>query len=167
LEDHWNDGELQKLMLSGNYDYVVVQQGPSSQSEGKHMLIDYGAKIKALCDKHNSQLVFFMVWPSKHYYHTFHGVINNYKLAAKMNHALVSPAGTVWKAYDLEKNLENLYSDDDFHPSKTGTFLASLTLFKTIYPDKDLKDLSFEKSKTWVPDKESFNTMIRLINNIE
>ncbi|MFV0573711.1 MAG: hypothetical protein ACK5M1_14990 [Xanthomarina gelatinilytica] len=51
LEDHWEEGKLQKLINTGTYDYVIVQQGPSSQNEGKLMLIDYGKKIKALCPK--------------------------------------------------------------------------------------------------------------------
>ena len=38
LKDHWNEGELQSLIKSGNFDFVVVQQGPSSQAEGRAML---------------------------------------------------------------------------------------------------------------------------------
>lgn len=166
LEDHWEEGKLQKLINTGTYDYIIVQQGPSSQNEGKLMLIDYGKKIKALCSKKNSQLVFFMVWPSKYYANTFDGVIQNYLLASQINKALVSPAGEVWKAYELENNLENLYGVDGFHPSKTGSFLSALTLFKTIYPDKNLEDLSFQNSKTWVADKRSYMAIIALIDTI-
>ena len=34
LVDHLDDGEVQKQIRSGKYDYVIVQQGPSSQEEG-------------------------------------------------------------------------------------------------------------------------------------
>src|SRR5690606_14116226 len=166
LEDHWMEGKLQKLINTGTYDYVIVQQGPSSQNEGKHMLIDYGKKIKALCSKNNSQLVFFMVWPSKYYANTFDGVIQNYILASEINKALVSPAGVVWKTYELANILETLSGVDGFHPSKPGSFVSALTLFKTIYPDKNLKDLSFQKSKKWVKDKTSFKAIIVLIDII-
>ena len=46
LVDHLHDGTFQKLMAKGKYDYVIVQQGPSSQSEGKKMLIEDGAIIE-------------------------------------------------------------------------------------------------------------------------
>ena len=165
LIDHWNDGKLQKYIKTGSFNYVIIQQGPSSQNEGKQMLLEDGAKIKALCETHGSQLVYFMVWPSKHYYYTFDGVIANHELAANKNRALLSPAGIIWKTYDTYKDLENLYSTDDFHPSKTGSFLAALTLFSTIYPNKKLSDLSYKSSKTWVTSEKSFDTIIKLINN--
>jgi len=164
LEDHWNDGKIQKLINRGKFDYIIIQQGPSSQNVGKEMLIDYGTKIKTICDKKGSQLVFFMVWPSKNYYYTFNGVIANYKLAAEINDALLFPVGEIWQAYDEIKNLESLYSIDGFHPSKTGSFLSALTMFKTIYPNKDLNTLTFENSKNWVTNKDSFNAIIKLIN---
>lgn len=164
LEDHWNDGKIQKLINKGEFDYIIIQQGPSSQNEGKQMLIDYGSKIKRLTDKNGSQLVYFMVWPSKNYYYTFNGVIANHKLAAEINDALLFPVGEIWKSYDETKSEESLYSIDGFHPSKTGSFLSALTMFKTIYPNKDLNTLSFENSKTWVTNNDSFNTIIKLIN---
>ncbi|WP_298900027.1 SGNH/GDSL hydrolase family protein [uncultured Psychroserpens sp.] len=165
LVDHLKEGKLQKLLKTGTFDYVIVQQGPSSQNEGKQMLLNDGAKIKVLCDDNGSQLAFFMVWPSKYYYHTFDAVIANHKLAAKTNNALLCPVGELWKAYDTVKGLETLYSTDDFHPSKAGSFLAALTIFNTIYPDKTLKDLPFEMSQTWMTSKDSFHSIIKLINN--
>ncbi len=63
--DHWDDGEVQKLIQSEKYDYVVVQQGPSSQDEGRRMLIEDGARYQKLCQNHGTQLVYFMVWPSR------------------------------------------------------------------------------------------------------
>ncbi|PWI31718.1 hypothetical protein DI383_02560 [Flavobacteriaceae bacterium LYZ1037] len=164
LEDHWNDGKIQKIMNKEHFNYVIIQQGPSSQMEGKNTLIEFGSKIKALCSKNGSQLIYFMVWPSKHYYTTFNGVIENHKLAAKTNNALLSPVGEIWQAYNNINGLKSLYGLDGFHPSKTGSFLSALILFKTMYPNFNLNDLSFENSNSWVTNKESYNTMIELIN---
>src|SRR5687767_1414311 len=35
LEDHWNDGRMEDLIDEKKYDFVVIQQGPSSQEEGR------------------------------------------------------------------------------------------------------------------------------------
>lgn len=61
LEDHWLQGKLQKLIASGRFDIVVVQQGPSSQADGREMLLTYGSKLKRLCEKNDVVLAFFMV----------------------------------------------------------------------------------------------------------
>lgn len=59
--DHWDDGEVQKQISTVNYDYVIIQQGPSSQAFGREILFEYGAKYKSLCNKNGAKLCYFMV----------------------------------------------------------------------------------------------------------
>jgi hypothetical protein len=132
LEDHWNDGELQILIAKGNYDYVVVQQGPSSQADGKAMLLDYGARIKTLCDKQDTKLAFYMVWPARVNYHTFAGVITNYSLAASHTNSILCPVGQVWKNhFDSTQDFSN-YGADGFHPSLAGSQRAAAVIFESL-----------------------------------
>jgi hypothetical protein len=35
LEDHWNNGEARKALANGNWDFVVMQQGPSAFPESQ------------------------------------------------------------------------------------------------------------------------------------
>jgi len=132
LGDHWNDGELRNLIAHGNYDYVVVQQGPSSQADGKTMLLDYGVRIKALCDSQDTKLAFYMVWPARVNYHTFAGVIANYSLAASQTNSILCPVGQVWKDYfDSTQNF-SYYGADGFHPSLTGSQRAAAIIFESL-----------------------------------
>lgn len=125
IEDHWNDGKVQKLISSKKYDFVVIQQGPSSQSDGRKMLIEYGKKYNSLCKLNKAKLCYFMVWPSLNYYHTFDDVIKNHKDAATINNSILIPVGEVWKQYiDSTKNNE-FYGSDGFHPSVKGSQVAS------------------------------------------
>lgn len=133
IEDHWNDGKVQELIANGVYDFVILQQGPSSQPDGRKMLIDYGAKFKTVCDKHDAQLSFYMVWPSLNYYSTFEGVINNYREAANVNEAILCPVGEVWKAFiDTEKNYD-YYGPDGFHPSLKGSQAAAEVIVRSLF----------------------------------
>ncbi len=161
--DHINNGKLQKILEKKPFDYLIIQQGPSSQTEGKGMLIEDGAKMKVLCDKYKIKLGYYMVWPSVRYYHTFDKVIENHTLAAKQNNALLFSVGSVWKDYNTYKNKETLYNFDNFHPSKVGSFLAALTIFHQLHPTKNLHQLPFKKYKKWVTDKDSFNLLIQLV----
>ena len=167
LIDHWDQKTVQGIMAREHFDYVVVQQGPSSQPPGRKMLVDYNAKIKSLCLENDSNLAFFMVWPSKKYYHTFDGVILSHQYAAKENHALLFPVGQVWQNYEKKKNKENLYSEDGFHPSKAGSFLAALTIFHCLHPEKGISDMKFSKYKKWIKDKDSFESIKKLISEYE
>lgn len=161
--DHINEGKLQKLLAKKQFDYLIIQQGPFSQAEGKRMLIQDGATIQALCEKYNTKLSYFMVWPSVRYYHTFDKVIENYKSAAKQNNAFLFPAGNIWKEYNTYKDKESLYGLDNFHPSTAGSFAAALTIFHQLYPTKNLQQLPFKKYKKWVADEDSFNLLVQLV----
>jgi len=125
IEDHWNEGNVQKLISSNTFDFVIIQQGPSSQDEGRQMLIDYGKKFKDLCELNNAQLCYFMVWPSLSYYGSFDAVIKNHEDAATLNNSILLPVGRVWKDYfDSAKSYE-YYGADGFHPSLAGSKVAA------------------------------------------
>lgn len=123
--DHWNDGKVKKLIESKKFDFVIIQQGPSSQDEGREMLFKHGKIYSDLCKLNDAKLCYFMVWPSLKYYHTFDGVIKNYSEAAVTNNAILFPVGKVWKDYIDSTNSFEYYSADGFHPSLKGSQVAA------------------------------------------
>ena len=130
LEDHWNDGKLQTMIKNNHYTFVVVQQGPSSQADGREMLLDYGARIAQLCVENNSKLAFYMVWPAKANYYNFDGVIKNYTDAAQATNSLLIPVGKIWKEYfDSTQDFSYYDPADFFHPSPKGTEVAATIIF--------------------------------------
>lgn len=165
LEDHWNDGLVQKKIESTNYDYVLFQQGPSSQAYGRSSLFEFGGKISTLAKANGAKPGYFMVWPSVQYYHTFGGVIKNHKDAADANRALLVPVGDLWNDYRKTAYKTDLYSIDQFHPSPTGSFLAALTIVKTLFPEIELSDLSYKMFRKSIDSKKDFEAIITLIGN--
>lgn len=132
--DHWQEGEVQTLIQSRKYDYIIIQQGPSSQPEGYDMLLQSGQAYAALCKANDVQLAYFMVWPALQYYHTFEGVIANYSNAAKENEALLCPVGATWKTYIDRTNDFSYYGTDGFHPSVKGSLVAADMIVNTLFP---------------------------------
>jgi hypothetical protein len=134
ISDHWESGAVQKAMDEMDFDFVVIQQGPSSQIDGRVLLIEYGAKYKELCEAKGAQLAFFMVWPARANYNTFDGVIKNYTDAAKLNNSLLCPVGKDWKEYqDMTKDF-SYYGPDQFHPSPKGSEVAAGIILATLFP---------------------------------
>lgn len=163
LEDHWTEGKVSKLIEKEEFDFVVFQQGPSSQAYGRSSLIDFGGRITELAESHDTKAAYFMVWPSLQYYHTFAGVIKNHSDAAKQSGAMLIPAGEHWKAYREVEGLDNLYGPDGFHPSKTGSFLAALTIISTLFPDIELNELRYQDFDNLLSEK-AFIQMIDLLD---
>jgi len=163
IVDHLKEGNVQKKIATENYDYVIIQQGPSSQEDGRKMLLKSGEVLSALCKQYNTKLAYYMVWPSKQYYFTFDKVIANHTEAAKFNEALLLPVGKYWKQYNQLNNKISLYGQDQFHPSEAGSFLAALVIFDKIHPNENLKQLPFKKVHFWIGHRESFAAMISLL----
>ncbi len=132
LEDHWNDGKLQNLIKSEKFSYVIVQQGPSSQADGRAILIEYGERISTLCKKSNTKLVFFMVWPARANYYNFEGVIKNYIDAAAQTNSILCPVGKVWKTHFDKTTDFSYYGQDEFHPSLDGSKVAARVIYETL-----------------------------------
>ena len=131
LEDHWKDGKMQKLICKGDFDFVVMQQGPSSQAEGRDMLVEYGLLIKNICLSRGTRMAFFMVWPAKANYHMFDGVIKNYTDAARETNSLLCAVGTEFKKYGDQGDFR-FYSADNFHPSTEGSQIAAEIIYSSL-----------------------------------
>ena len=136
LVDHWFQGEAQKYIQTGKFDFVIMQQGPSSQADGKRMLLSSGSQFSKLCNQVGSELVFFMVWPSRRYYATYDSVISNYKNAAISSDAILCPVGEVWKNHFDETNDFSYYGLDGFHPSFRGSQVAAEVIVETLFNEK-------------------------------
>ncbi|MEM9362978.1 MAG: SGNH/GDSL hydrolase family protein [Bacteroidota bacterium] len=133
LIDHWDDGKVQKMIKEENYDFVLIQQGPSSQSYGREVLFDYGRRFKTLCDTNGAQLTFFMVWPSKNHFTTFDSVIKNHEDAAKAINAGICPVGKVWKTHFDTTADYSFYGSDGFHPSLKGSQAAAKVIITCLF----------------------------------
>jgi hypothetical protein len=133
LVDHLADGNLQTMIANKKYKYVIVQQGPSSQAEGRAMLLESTPIIKDLCDKNGGKLAVYMVWPAYANYSTFDGVIRNYTDAATATKSILCPVGKVWKTYiDSTRDL-SYYGSDRFHPSLKGSQVAAEVIYQSIF----------------------------------
>ena len=133
IVDHWEDGDVQKEINSKKYQFVIIQQGPSSQAEGKQMLLEYGPMYKDICEENDAELAFFMVWPSRSYFHTFEDVIKNYTEAAESSEALLCPVGKAWKEYFDTTGTYDYYGLDGFHPSLKGSRKAAEVIVNTLF----------------------------------
>jgi hypothetical protein len=132
LEDHWNEGSAQKGIIAGNYDFVVLQQGPSALPESQVLLLAYAEKFASVSRGTKTKTLLYMVWPSGDRSFDLDNVIYSYTQAAASTGSLLAPAGLAWKnAWQVDSSLP-LYSGDNFHPSVMGSLLAALTVYGAI-----------------------------------
>jgi hypothetical protein len=127
LEDHWVDGRAARAIRGGCWSYVVMQQGPSSQSDSRALLLEYAARFDAIVRAQGGRSALFSVWPAESRRADFDRAIESYALAADHVDGVMLPAATAWlRAWERDPGLD-LYADG-LHPTQSGSYLAALVI---------------------------------------
>lgn len=131
LEDHWDDGRARDRILGEDWDFVVMQQGPSA-TEGRPSLLEYSDRFAALIRQAGAVPAMYMVWPASDRPFDFDGVSDSYSTAARQIGGALFPAGEAWRAAWEQDPTLSLYSLDGFHPTLLGSYLVALSMYARI-----------------------------------
>jgi hypothetical protein len=133
LEDHWNEGTALQALRATKWNYVVMQQGPSSLPENQIYLKTWTEKFAPEIRAAGAVPALYMVWPSlARQPGDWPGVKAAYKNAAASVQGLFLPAGEAWRVSQARTPSLNLYGGDGFHPSGAGTILAALVIYERL-----------------------------------
>ena len=133
LEDHWQQGEARNVIAKGKWDVVVLQQGPSGLEESRRSLLDSVRRFDKEIRAAGAKPALYMVWPAEARFGDFDRVVESYKLAAEEVKAMLLPAGQAWReAWKRDAKIA-LYSEDKFHPSVAGSYLAALVMYENLF----------------------------------
>ncbi len=139
LEDHWNQGESRRALARSKWNFVVLQQGPSSLPESRALLVDYTRRFAAEASRAGAKIALYMVWPSAARFRDFDGVNLSYQTAARAVGGVFLPAGEAWRAAWRENPDLRFYSSDYFHPSRLGSCLAAIVISQGLTGKAPLK----------------------------
>ena len=128
LEDHWNDGHCRRLLDGQQWDFVVLQQGPSSRDDSRANLKEWSARWADAIRARGARPALYMVWAQQGQKDGFTRVGDSYRMAADASRSILVPAGEAWRAaIDMDRPLP-LYLEDGLHPTEEGTYLAALVV---------------------------------------
>src|SRR4051812_14137852 len=128
LADHLDAGDAARAIAAGGWRVVILQQGPSGQPDSRRLLRRDTVAFDRLIREAGARTALFSVWADSHGPSSFAEVRESYSLAAADVNALYFPVNEAWTlARDGNPDLR-LYSDDGFHPSQEGSYLAALVI---------------------------------------
>ena len=133
LEDHWNEGRAMKAIGKGGWEIVVMQHGPSAW-DGRPTLYEYAPRFAREIRRVGARPALYMVWPEKARLGSdLDRCSETYRTAAEMVDGLLFPGGEAWReAWKLDPGLA-LYSPDELHPSRAGSYLVALVIYEQVY----------------------------------
>jgi hypothetical protein len=121
-----------QVIGSRSWDYVILQQGPSTLPISRDTLIIGTTLLDKFIRAAGGRTAELMVWPAKDNIGAFDAVRLSYQAGAQAVDGLFLPAGEAWRAAWAADPSLALYGPDGFHPSQLGTFLAALVIFEGI-----------------------------------
>lgn len=133
LEDHFHQHTADAALASGQYQWVIMQQGPSSLPQNQDHLRRWVSRFDPLIRAGGARPALYMVWPDASRSAYFDDVRDSYSNAALAANGMFIPAGEAWReAWRANPGLP-LYGSDRFHPSKLGSYAAALSMFSELY----------------------------------
>jgi hypothetical protein len=133
LIDHVNGkSDAVAVVQSRPWDYVVLQQGPSSLPLSRDTLVLATQLLDPYIRGAGARPAELMVWPAADNPTAFDAVRGSYQEAAQAVNGLFLPAGEAWRAAWALYPMLALYGSDGFHPSEVGTYLTALVVLEGI-----------------------------------
>lgn len=132
LEDHLNEPHVQRAAREP-WDFVVLQQGPSSLPESRAALIrDTKAIARMFASRPSTKIALLMVWPAQEHARSWDRVSESYLRAATATNGILIPAGERLRAALRQNPSSKLLAADGFHPTEAGTHIAALATYRAI-----------------------------------
>ncbi|MEO5589609.1 MAG: hypothetical protein ABIS03_08490 [Gemmatimonadaceae bacterium] len=128
LVDHVFSGSAVTEIRKGGWEWVVLQQGPSSVEVNRDTLRAATKVFDSEISKVGAKTALFSAWPTQDRRQDFPRAIESYQLAAADVKGIFVPIATAWvAAWDRDASVQ-LYADA-LHPNAEGAYLSALVLY--------------------------------------
>ena len=132
LIDHLAGSAARAALTESRWEFVVLQQGPSSLPENQLLLRDWSALFAPLIRDAGAMSVHYGVWPHRSRPLDMPAVERAYYDAARHVQGEFAGAGTAWyRALAVQPSLP-LYAADGLHAAPMGAYLSALVLASRI-----------------------------------
>jgi len=151
LKNHFENATTRAKIAAGGWDVVIIQAQSQEPAFPNYTTatLPYAVKLDSLINKVDSctETMFYMTWGRKNgdptncaslpEICTYIGM-QNLLSAAYLNMAntakgSIAPVGEVWRKFREEHPTIELYNPDESHPIVSGTYLAAVVIYQSIF----------------------------------
>ncbi|HET6637455.1 MAG TPA: hypothetical protein VFH82_01555 [Gemmatimonadota bacterium] len=132
LEDHWNRGDALDAIDSGEWDVVVLQQGPSTLPESRDHLVEWAGRFAERIRAAGAEPALYSVWPMDGSESGYDATLASYAAAAEAVDGMLIPAGEAWRAARASDPELDFTVVDGFHPSLLGSVIVGYAVWHAV-----------------------------------
>ncbi len=133
---------LAEIYPMKNWDFIVLQDQSFNPANKPENFLD---SVKMLCEQMNrsAKFLFYSTWAYRDqteklaktgmtYSEMLAALTASYQKAADLYHGIRVPVGDAFALSTAEHPDIDLYTEDDYHPSPCGTYLAACLFYRAI-----------------------------------
>ena len=131
LEDHWNEGQVQRDLRDGQYNVMILQQGPSTLTASGEHLTQWVRTFATAAAAVNTRVGVYAI--SAPVGANYEAGVEHYRTAADVSSTAFYPTSQAWlEAWSLDEAMP-LYGGDGFHPSRHGATLNAMVIAALVF----------------------------------
>ena len=138
LRRHWNAGEALRVIKTGKYDFVVLQEQSTLPIKNRQRMHENVRLFDEAIKSAGAKTALYLTWARKHAPDTQAAITAAYQSIARDIDATIIPAGIAWEAFLGKHDEPELHDADASHPTLAGSYLAAccayLALFRAPLP---------------------------------
>ncbi len=121
------------VIQSQPWDYVVLQQGPTTTLVNRDTLVIATKAIDPHVKSAGGRTAILMPWPHIDEPHLFNAVRQSALVASQsVTGGVFLPVGEAWRTVRETNPDIQIYGGDGYHPGPIGTYLAALVIYERI-----------------------------------
>lgn len=151
--------EVDRLLRNERFDYVVLQENSDVFMSSKYYPERYKAAVRSLAARireNGAVPVLYSTWGNRLSENkmdtgkTTTLAKRNTMIARELDAPVAYAGFAFMKVYADPANTVNLHYTDDHHPSPAGSYLAAMTIYAAVFPDADVRTISYRGT---IPEK--------------
>ena len=132
LRNHWNAGHAAKAILTGGYNYVVLQEQSTLPVKNAQRMAENVRLFDEEIKKVGAKTVLYMTWARQHAPEAQQVIADAYETIGKEISAIVVPVGLAWQSFRSKHDQPELYDRDQSHPTLAGSYLAACVFLASL-----------------------------------
>jgi hypothetical protein len=133
LEWHWKNQGTRDMLVSGNWDFVVLQDRVGGPLEERKSFETHARLLNQEIIAHGAQTVFYMTWALKSEPETQADLAQAYGHAAAELGAKLAPAGLAWESAHRSDLELDLFLPDGRHANPIGAYLTACVFYSVLF----------------------------------
>ena len=121
LRTHWNAGIAGKVISTGRYDYVVLQEQSTLPMKNAKRMAENIRLFDERIAKSGAKTALFMTWARQHTPDGQQAIADAYTSIGAELGAIVVPVGLVWQKFLSKHESPALHDRDQSHPTLAGS----------------------------------------------